>query len=201
MHPMFVMLFIETDAYDLLTEERDRKRRASAARRGCHGVALAYRDDALNLVDQVVLALLTGVAAAAAVGQAGDECGRPQRPRPGHGHAELSRGEIEHGTLVPWRRAAHLPDMLIDIERRIIGPVRPPASRRRPVKPLPEPRHRADPLAEHAPRLSDGKRRGRAEQQDGPDVPGRSSVARRELHQVCGASPVRGGRHRQFTAG
>jgi len=34
MHPMFVMLFIETDAYDLLTEERDRKRRASAARRG-----------------------------------------------------------------------------------------------------------------------------------------------------------------------
>jgi len=34
MHPMFVMLFIETDADDLLTEERDRKRRASAARRG-----------------------------------------------------------------------------------------------------------------------------------------------------------------------
>ena len=34
MHPMFVMLFIETDADDLLTEEQDRKRRAHAARRG-----------------------------------------------------------------------------------------------------------------------------------------------------------------------
>jgi hypothetical protein len=33
MHPMFVTLFIETDADDLLTEE-DRKRRAHAARRG-----------------------------------------------------------------------------------------------------------------------------------------------------------------------
>ncbi len=34
MHPMFVTLFIETDAEDLLTEEQDRKRRAHAARRG-----------------------------------------------------------------------------------------------------------------------------------------------------------------------
>ena len=34
MHPMFVTLFIETDADDLLTEEQDRKRRAHAARRG-----------------------------------------------------------------------------------------------------------------------------------------------------------------------
>ena len=34
MHPMFVRLFIETDADDLLTEEQDRKRRAHAARRG-----------------------------------------------------------------------------------------------------------------------------------------------------------------------
>jgi hypothetical protein len=34
MHPMFVALFIETDADDLLTEEQDRKRRAHAARRG-----------------------------------------------------------------------------------------------------------------------------------------------------------------------
>ena len=33
MHPMFVTLFIETDA-DLLAEEQDRKRRAHAARRG-----------------------------------------------------------------------------------------------------------------------------------------------------------------------
>jgi hypothetical protein len=33
MHPMFVTLFIETDAGDLLTEEQDRKRRAHAARR------------------------------------------------------------------------------------------------------------------------------------------------------------------------
>jgi hypothetical protein len=33
MHPMFVALFIETDADDLLTEERDRKRRAHVARR------------------------------------------------------------------------------------------------------------------------------------------------------------------------
>ena len=34
MHPMFVTLFIETDADDLLTEEQDRKRRAHAAKRG-----------------------------------------------------------------------------------------------------------------------------------------------------------------------
>ena len=34
MHPMFVTLFIETDADGLLTEEQDRKRRAHAARRG-----------------------------------------------------------------------------------------------------------------------------------------------------------------------
>jgi hypothetical protein len=31
---MFVALCIETDADDLLTEERDRKRRVNAARRG-----------------------------------------------------------------------------------------------------------------------------------------------------------------------
>ena len=34
MHPMFVALFIETDADDLLTAEQDRKRRAHAAKRG-----------------------------------------------------------------------------------------------------------------------------------------------------------------------
>ena len=34
MHPMFVALFIQTDADDLLTEEQDRKRRAHAAKRG-----------------------------------------------------------------------------------------------------------------------------------------------------------------------
>jgi len=33
MHPMFVTLFIEVDADDLLAEEQDRKRRAHAARR------------------------------------------------------------------------------------------------------------------------------------------------------------------------
>jgi hypothetical protein len=34
MHPLFVTLFIETDADDLLTEEQDTKRRARAVRRG-----------------------------------------------------------------------------------------------------------------------------------------------------------------------
>ena len=34
MHPMFVTLFIETDADDLVAEEQDRKRRARAVRRG-----------------------------------------------------------------------------------------------------------------------------------------------------------------------
>ncbi len=33
MHPMFVTLFIETDADDLLAEEQDSKRHAQAARR------------------------------------------------------------------------------------------------------------------------------------------------------------------------
>ena len=34
MHPMFVTLFIETDADDLVAEEQDTKRRARAVRRG-----------------------------------------------------------------------------------------------------------------------------------------------------------------------
>jgi hypothetical protein len=34
MHPMFVTLFIETDAGDPLAEEQDGKRHARAARRG-----------------------------------------------------------------------------------------------------------------------------------------------------------------------
>jgi hypothetical protein len=34
MHPLFVTLFIETDADDLVAEEQDRKRRARAVRRG-----------------------------------------------------------------------------------------------------------------------------------------------------------------------
>jgi hypothetical protein len=48
MHPMFVRLFIETDADDALTEQQDRKRRAHAARRGRSSrvvkVAAANRD-------------------------------------------------------------------------------------------------------------------------------------------------------------
>ena len=45
MHPMFVTLFIETDADDLLAEEQDRKRRTHAARRGrsARGMRAAYR--------------------------------------------------------------------------------------------------------------------------------------------------------------
>jgi hypothetical protein len=34
MHPLFVTLFIETDADDLLAGEQDRKRRVRAVRRG-----------------------------------------------------------------------------------------------------------------------------------------------------------------------
>jgi hypothetical protein len=34
MHPMFMALFIDTDADDLLSEEQDRKRRAHVAKRG-----------------------------------------------------------------------------------------------------------------------------------------------------------------------
>jgi hypothetical protein len=34
MHPLFVNLFIETDADDLMAEEQDRKRRPRAVRRG-----------------------------------------------------------------------------------------------------------------------------------------------------------------------
>jgi hypothetical protein len=37
MHPIFRTPFIETDADDSLAEERDRKRRAPAARRGRSG--------------------------------------------------------------------------------------------------------------------------------------------------------------------
>ncbi len=34
MHPMFVKLFMETDADDLLAEEQDQRRRTRQARRG-----------------------------------------------------------------------------------------------------------------------------------------------------------------------
>jgi hypothetical protein len=34
MHPMFVTLFLQADAEELLTEEQDRQRRARQARRG-----------------------------------------------------------------------------------------------------------------------------------------------------------------------
>src|SRR5258707_14446427 len=48
MHPMFVTLFIETDADDVPTEQQERKRRAHAARRGRSArvvkVAAANRD-------------------------------------------------------------------------------------------------------------------------------------------------------------
>jgi hypothetical protein len=48
MHPMFVTLFIETDADDELAEQQDRKRRAHAVRRGRSSrvvkVAAANRD-------------------------------------------------------------------------------------------------------------------------------------------------------------
>jgi hypothetical protein len=48
MHPLFVALFIETDADDLLAEEQDSKRRARAVRRGrsarASRVAAAYPD-------------------------------------------------------------------------------------------------------------------------------------------------------------
>jgi len=131
----------------------------------------------------------------------GDERGRPERPGPGHGLAELGRGEIEQGPLVPWRRTAHLSDVLIDIECWIVGPVRPPASRRRPAEPLPQPRHRTDPLAEHPPRLTNAEPWRGVEDQDGSDVPRSSAVARSELHQVRGAGSVERRRHRRFTAG
>jgi hypothetical protein len=83
-----------------------------------------------------------------------------QPASPGAGDlAELSRDEIEQRPLVPWQQAAYLPDMLINIERLVVCPVRPPASRWRPVKPLPQPWHRSDPLAEHPSRLSDAEPR------------------------------------------
>jgi hypothetical protein len=48
MHPLFVTVFIETDADDALTEQQERKRRAHAARRGRSArivrVAAANRD-------------------------------------------------------------------------------------------------------------------------------------------------------------
>jgi hypothetical protein len=46
MHPMFVMLFIETYTDDLLAEEQNRKRRAHAARRA--GSARVMRVAAAN---------------------------------------------------------------------------------------------------------------------------------------------------------
>jgi hypothetical protein len=40
MHPMFVKLFLETSADDLLAEEEDKRRRASRARRDRSRVAM-----------------------------------------------------------------------------------------------------------------------------------------------------------------
>jgi hypothetical protein len=48
MHPLFVTLFLETDAEDLLAGEQDRKRRERAVRRGrsaqARTVAAAHPD-------------------------------------------------------------------------------------------------------------------------------------------------------------
>ena len=82
----------------------------------------------------------------------------PRRPDPGNraprlqaaarrarndiSRASAVRKRIQQRPLVPRWRAAHLPDVLIGIERRIVGPVRPTVSRGRLVKPLPQPRHR-----------------------------------------------------------
>jgi hypothetical protein len=46
MHPMFVTLFIETDADDLLTQEHHKRRRARSARRSKS--AQAVRVPAVN---------------------------------------------------------------------------------------------------------------------------------------------------------
>lgn len=42
MHPMFVKLFLETDADDLLTGDEDKRRRANRARRNRSRVAMRY---------------------------------------------------------------------------------------------------------------------------------------------------------------
>ena len=81
------------------------------------------------------------------------------------------------------------------------APVRPPASGRCPVQPLPQPRYGTDPLAEHPARLSDAEPRRGVEHYHGADVPGSSPVPGSGLHQVSSAGPVNRGSHCRFTAG
>ena len=64
MHPLFVTLFIETDADDLLAGEQDRKRRARAVRRGrsarARTVAPLTRVLSVVLFPGAALAVLAG---------------------------------------------------------------------------------------------------------------------------------------------
>ena len=71
---------------------------------------------------------------------------RPARAGFGCGRRGSSgRGWIR---LVAGRRAEQLPDVVPQVKRRVVGPERPAAARRRPAQPLPEPGHGVDALAE-----------------------------------------------------
>ena len=84
----------------------------------------------------------------AAIGQPGDECGRPQRPGPRHGFGELSRSEIKQGPLVPGRRP-RASRTCSSISNAGSPPSTAGRGQAAAVRPLPEPRDRPGPLAEH----------------------------------------------------
>ena len=128
--------------------------------------------------------------AGAAVGEAGDERGRPQRPGPGQGFAGHGRGHLQQCPLIAGRRAGPLPDVVPQVKRGVVGPERPAAAGRRPAQPLPEPGHGADPLTEQPLCFHNAEAWPGAKGQHGADMHGRGSHVRGELHQVGRAGPV-----------
>jgi hypothetical protein len=83
-----------------------------------------------------------------------------------------------------------LPDVVAQVEHRVVGPERPAAAGRRPAQPLPEPGHCADPLTQQPLRLRHAETWPRAQDQYGTDMHRHGPDVRGELHQVGRAGPV-----------
>lgn len=72
-----------------------------------------------------------------AVGQPGDEHGRPQWPRTGQRVGDHLRDYVQQGASVTRGWAGPMPDMLGSVELGVVDPYRPAAARRHRDQPLP----------------------------------------------------------------
>jgi len=128
--------------------------------------------------------------AGAAVGEAGDERGGPQRPGPGQRLAGHDCGHLQQCPLVAGWRAGQLPDVVPQVKRWVVGPERLAAARRRPAQPLPEPGDGVDALAEQSLGFLNVETWPGVQDQQGAHMHGRRSDVHGKLHQVGRAGPV-----------